>query len=127
MYNRYVRNDRGTYTCIPQPDEPYEPRQTTPGQEPPPRQGPPPGQESQPGQGPPPGQGSQPGWESDFFSSGSSGIGGIGRGTIRRLLDRFHLDHIDKGDLLLLLLLFLLFKEDADEELLYALGLLLIL
>ena len=46
---------------------------------------------------------------------------------LRRLLDRFHLDSIDSGDLLLLLLLFLLFKEDADEELLFALGLLLIL
>lgn len=46
---------------------------------------------------------------------------------IRKLLDRFHLEHVDTGDLLLLLLLFLLFQEDADEELLIALGLLLIL
>jgi len=47
--------------------------------------------------------------------------------TLRRLLDRFHLENVDTGDLLLLILLFLLFEEDADEELLFALGLLLIL
>lgn len=45
----------------------------------------------------------------------------------RNLLDRFHLDHIDSGDLLLLGLLFFLYREKADEELLVALGLLLIL
>ena len=39
----------------------------------------------------------------------------------------FHLDRIDSGDLLLLGLLFLLYREGADEELLFALGLLLIL
>ena len=48
-------------------------------------------------------------------------------GFLRRLLDRFHLEKVDSGDLLLLLILFLLFKEDADDELLIALGLLLIL
>ena len=43
------------------------------------------------------------------------------------MLDQFHLDSVDTGDLLLLGLLFFLFREDADEELLIALGLLLIL
>ncbi|WP_295734378.1 hypothetical protein [uncultured Oscillibacter sp.] len=43
------------------------------------------------------------------------------------MLDQFHLDHVDTGDLLLLALLFFLFRENADEELLVALGLLLIL
>ena len=47
--------------------------------------------------------------------------------ALRRLLDKFHLDSVDSGDLLLLLLLFFLFKEDADDELLIALGLLLLL
>jgi len=42
-------------------------------------------------------------------------------------LDHFHLENVDTGDLLLLILLFLLFEEEADEELLFALGLLLIL
>ena len=48
-------------------------------------------------------------------------------GLIRHFLDQFHLNHVDTGDLLLLGLLFFLFREDADEELLVALGLLLIL
>ena len=48
-------------------------------------------------------------------------------GMLRHFLDQLHLDHVDTGDLLLLVLLFFLFREDADEELLVALGLLLIL
>jgi len=48
-------------------------------------------------------------------------------GALRHFLNRFHLESLDTGDLLLLLLLFLLFQEEADEELLIALGLLLIL
>lgn len=48
-------------------------------------------------------------------------------GFLRHLLDQFHLDSLDTGDLLLLALLFLLFRENADDELLIALGLLLIL
>jgi hypothetical protein len=46
---------------------------------------------------------------------------------IQKFLDRFHLDRIDSGDLLLLGLLFFLYREGADEELLAALALLLIL
>ena len=46
---------------------------------------------------------------------------------VQKLLDRFHLDRIDSGDLLLLGLLFFLYREGADEELLAALALLLIL
>lgn len=46
---------------------------------------------------------------------------------LNRLLARLHLGDLDSGDLLTLLLLFLLFREGADEELLIALGLLLIL
>ena len=81
--------------------------------------GPPPG-------GPPPGGGG-PG------KPGPNGPPHGGRpsdgltGFLRHLLDQFHLDHVDTGDLLLLALLFFLFREDADEELLVALGLLLIL
>ena len=44
-----------------------------------------------------------------------------------RLLSRLHLGDIDSGDLLLLLILFFLFREEADEEVLIAIGLLLIL
>ena len=44
-----------------------------------------------------------------------------------RLLDKLPLKGVDKADLLLLLILFFLFEEKADDELLVALGLLLIL
>lgn len=53
----------------------------------------------------------------------ADGLGGL----LRHFLDQFHLQQVDSGDLLLLALLFFLFREDADEELLIALGLLLIL
>ncbi len=48
---------------------------------------------------------------------------------LRRLLRKLGMEHVDTGDLLLLLILFLLFSEgeEKDEELLIALGLLLIL
>ena len=46
---------------------------------------------------------------------------------IARLLERLHLEELDTGDLMLLVLLFFLMEEKADDELLIALGLLLIL
>ena len=95
MYNRYIRNDSGTYSHIPQ-EEPQAPPGNTPPKPPPP---------------PPPG-----GERKDGLTA-----------FLRHFLDQFHLDHVDTGDLLLLGLLFFLFREDADEELLVALGLLLIL
>ena len=70
--------------------------------------------------GPPP---HHSGWETEEERRETAGLSGF----LRRLLDRFHLEKVDSGDLLLLLILFLLFKEDADDELLIALGLLLIL
>ena len=48
-------------------------------------------------------------------------------GLLSRLLGRLKLEDMDTGDLLLLAILFLLFREGEDEELLIALGLLLIL
>ena len=42
-------------------------------------------------------------------------------------MSRLRLDEMDTGDLLLLLIIFLLFKDGEDEEMLIALGLLLIL
>ena len=44
-----------------------------------------------------------------------------------RILERMRLQDVDTGDLLLLVILFFLFEEKADDELLIALGLLLIL
>lgn len=106
MYNRYIRNDRGIYERVPVPDPP-----PSPGGGPPPsweepfRQPPP----------PPPGDGS-------FRQPPPKG-----GGFLQGILSRFHLDSIDAGDLILLLIIYLLFREGEDEELLIALGLLLIL
>ena len=49
------------------------------------------------------------------------------RGFLSGILERLNLKNLDTGDLILLLLIFLLYKDGADEELLIALGLLLIL
>lgn len=49
------------------------------------------------------------------------------RGLFNDLLGKLHLSDLDAGDLLLLFLLFYLSKQKADEELLIAIGLLLIL
>ena len=111
MYNRYIRNDRGIYTRIPETDAPASSAQRPEHQASSPLHPNIPQAEPE----------LQP-----CVSPSQETPGGITR-TLRRLLDRFHLDSIDSGDLLLLLLLFLLFREDADEELLFALGLLLIL
>ena len=112
VYNRYIRNDQGLYTRIPEeesaPAASPEPRPEQ--REPPPFEAPP---------GPPP----QPPPSGQAGESGSDGISG----ALRRLLDQLHLGELDTGDLLLLAILYLLFREGADEELLAALGLLLIL
>lgn len=80
MYNRYIRNDTGSYERVPE-------------QEPPQTDGP---------------------------ASGN-------RGILSGILEKLNLKDLDKGDLLLLFILFLLLREGEDEELLIALGLLLIL
>ena len=103
MYNRYIRSDHGAYTRIPQEDPPIPPSSPDKSQE----------------FAPPLSDCT----EKNSDERVSDGVTGF----LRHLLDRFHLDHVDTGDLLLLLLLFLLFQEDAEEELLVALGLLLIL
>lgn len=112
MYNRYIRNESGTYSRIPQeePPQPSGKGAKTPPKPDPPRNDPPPPR-SEPPPCPPP------------FGERKDGLTGF----LRHFLDQFHLDHVDTGDLLLLGLLFFLFREDADEELLVALGLLLIL
>ena len=134
MYNRYIRNDNGSYTRIPEEGPP--PGGPPPGSPPPeectsgetqsggaPQGGPSPG-------GPPPGGAPQngpgpgrPPYGPPHGGRPSDGLTGI----LQHLLDQLHLDHVDTGDLLLLALLFFLFRENADEELLVALGLLLIL
>lgn len=103
MYNRYTRNDTGVYTRISQNDAPPPGGGPKTG-------GPPPGPQPPPEPKPPSGPPHRP-----------------ERDILNRLLEKLHLGDLDSGDLLVLLLLFLLFREKADEELLIALGLLLIL
>ena len=107
MYNRYIRGEDGTYTKVPEEEAPRG-AGSAGAAPPPPPGGAPAGSEPPPGDAPPP------------------GADGLAR-YLRRLLDQLHLDRIDTGDLLLLGLLYFLFREKADEELLIALGLLLIL
>ena len=99
MYNRYIHNEDNGY--------PHPPRPEFHGQIPPKEQTPPP---------PPPHCHEPP---------PPKGCGQIP--LLSGILDKLHLGDIDIGDLLLLLLLFHLFKENGDEELLIAIGLLLIL
>lgn len=106
MYNRYIRGDGGTYTRVSMEDTPLPPPA---GQRPPPPSSSPP-EGAPPPHGPPPPP--QPSPE---------------RGLLNGLLERLHLGDLDAGDILLLLLLFFLFRQEADEELLIAIGLLLIL
>ena len=101
MYNRYLRNDNGVYTRVPMPDPPPEKQRQPP---PPPR-----------GDAPPP----KPPEDTAPKEDPSQ--------LLSRLLDKLPLKGVDKSDLLLLLILFFLFEEKADDELLIALGLLLIL
>lgn len=143
MYNRYIRNDNGSYTRIPEEGPPPSGSSRPEGPPPggPPPGGPPPGGPSPnsggsshgpPPGGPPPG-GSPPGGPPPNGGRPPHGPPHGGRpadgltGFLQHLLDQLHLDHVDTGDLLLLGLLFFLFRENADEELLVALGLLLIL
>ena len=98
MYNRYIRHDDGRYERVTIPDE--EPSFG----------GPPPGDTYGPPPPPPP-----------------PPPGGGRKGFLSGILDRLNLNDLDTGDLILLLIIFLLYKDGGDEELLIALGLLLIL
>ena len=120
MYNRYIRNDTGSYARI--PEEEPSPRQAAPPRQPPPKPDPPPKQPPQ--QDPPRQEAPPPKRDPPPPRQERSDV--IAR-ALRGLLDRLHLESVDTGDLLLLVLLFLLYEEHADEELLFALGILLIL
>ena len=98
MYNRYIRSDGGEYQRVPQKEPTASPPPPKPPHEEPPHR------------------------ETQQTSQRPEGLG-----FLDKILSRFHLGDVDSGDLILLLLLFFLFKEDGDEELLIAIGLLLIL
>ena len=109
MYDRYARGDRGNYVRASLGDGPLPPPRK------PSDQGPPPPRPQQPPKPPPPPQSGPPPKRPPEIAFGKG------------ILDALHLDDLDTGDLLLLFLLFFLFKQQADEELLIAIGLLLIL
>lgn len=114
MYNRYIRNERGEYVCMPvaAPPPPPPPRPQPPPVPSPP---PPPRPEPIPPPAPPPSPQPPPPTPPDVTR------------LLSGLLERLRMQDVDTGDLLLLAILFLLFREKADEEVLIALGLLLIL
>ena len=124
MYNRYVRNDNGTYTRI--PEETQSPPSSGHGAETRGRHDVPHTSNNQPSGNGPPGNGAGSSMPPPTAASGTPFSDGLSS-FLRPILAQLHLDHVDTGDLLLLVLLFFLFREDADEELLVALGLLLIL
>ena len=113
MYNRYLRNDDDVYTRIPMQDTPQDaPHDSTP---------PPPQRDEMP-RGGSTRESNQP---RDDIPPHRGAFGD--EQFLRRLLGKFNLKNIDTADILLLLILFFLFEEKADDELLVALGLLLIL
>ena len=65
--------------------------------------------------------------EHPLSGGGTSRQKGGMNGFLSQIMGKLKLDDLDTGDLLLLAILFLLFREGEDEELLLALGLLLIL
>ena len=105
MYNRYIRSESGSYTRIPQEEHPSEPQRESARRN----------------------QTNASHAEYTDSQAPKEPKTDCAAGLARQLLDQFHLNHIDTGDLFLLLLIFLLIRENADEELLIALGLLLIL
>ena len=127
MYNRYTRNDTGVYTRMPQSEPPSDPpkKHTGFGQNAP---------QNAPGNTPQnaPGNTLQNAPGKNVFASPNALHSTPfpqrpERDVLNRVLEKLHLGDLDAGDLLVLLLLFMLFREKADEELLIALGLLLIL
>ena len=116
MYNRYIRDDYGRYERVPQYDTPPV--------------SPPPPQPSQPSQPSSPTYAREPEHSAplpfhDPPSPPKPKLPDLK--FFDQLLDKLHLGDMDSGDLLLLLILFLLFRQEADEDVLIALGLLLIL
>ena len=103
MYNRYIPQEEDYIPVVPPPENP------------PPS---PPRADRAGGQ-------SAPG-SSVLSALGLGNLGGLFSGA-EGLVSRLLPDNVDAGDILLLLILFFLFEEKADDELLVALGLLLIL
>lgn len=117
MYNRYIRGGDGSYTRVSSEDAPLPPPSGDRPPPPPPK-GPPAGRG-------PAGQRPLPGGAPESRPPGEPPA--PERNVLNGLLEKLRLSDLDAGDILLLLLLFFLFRQEADEELLIAIGLLLIL
>ena len=115
MYNRYIRNDDGGYTRVPQEESNQSSQRPPTVTE----------KSHQKEQKRPPALGAASSSSAEYSDSPSSPKNPSG--ILRGLMNQLKLDRIDTADLLLLGFLFFLFRENADEELLIALGLLLIL
>ncbi|MBQ2829524.1 MAG: hypothetical protein IJF15_00670 [Oscillospiraceae bacterium] len=117
MYNRYIRNDHGVYTRVSVDPSPVGKVHASPPEE----------KEHKPMREDDDRQNhtdqKQHKEEGEKRGSSSLPLGGF----FERILGKFNLQDVDTGDIILLFFLFLLFEEKADEELLIALGLLLIL
>ena len=111
MYNRYVHNSNGTYTRVPEKDTSSDYSSNA--------------EQGEKADSSAASSSEQPGSQSyeNPHRQSSDPLSGL----LRHALDQLHLNSIDTGDLLLLGLLFFLSREHADDELLMALGLLLIL
>jgi len=102
MYNRYIQSDRGSYVPI-SDDPPQQPHPTE-------------------------AQSHNTGGEPRKQSDKPPKRGGASLESLKELWNTLAARlHLDAGDLLLLAMLYFLYREDADEELLIALGLLLLL
>jgi len=110
MYNRYIPNGT-SYTRVVEQEHLSPPPKAAPVSDaafvPPPRQTPPP---------------------SSPLSSLLSGLGGRKKNAgLAGIFEKFKLDDIDTGDILLILILLFLFRDGDDMELVLTLGLLLLL
>lgn len=123
MYNRYIPNGTSYTRVVEQDHEPHReapsPRPATAAPEPP--KAPP----SEPAHQSPRQSRSHP---SDLLSSLLSGFTGSKKNAgLAGILEKFKLDDIDTGDILLILILLFLFRDGDDIELVITLGLLLLL
>lgn len=117
MYNRYIRNDHGVYTRVSVDSAPAAEEDVSSRVQ---KEENPVREESTEERYANPKESQEAGGKK---TSSSLPLGGF----VERILEKFNLHDVDTGDIILLFLLFLLFEEKADEELLIALGLLLIL
>ena len=112
MYNRYIRTDTGEYTRVSIDDTPH----TSPFMAPP---------QHAPSHTAVPQEATKK--ETKISPHPTLSQRPAESRTANQILQHLQLGDIDSGDLLLLAVLFLLFYQKADDEVLIALGLLLIL